>query len=207
MRLVNTLTVGVAFAAATSSQAAFNLQIDINSVTIDSGGAAVDPNTFTGSLQFSANANTNLAAISFENDLQTVTASLVSLSGVVNYTDGAPTSGSFFVGLSDGSSYMADVDTRFSSLVSFTTGIGGTASTNLGNFGGLVGGSLFGGADVTPWNFGDAEGSVFFSGFEPDSSGVDTNANLDIFVNIPAPGLGAFGLAGLGLALRRRRSV
>lgn len=204
MRLVTMLSAAAAIAASATAQAAFELQIDVDSVTIDAGGA-FDPNTYTGTMNFSSTGTSSLAGIFIDSGAQAVTASLVSLSGSVNYVGGAATGGSFTVLLSDGSSYTASVDNGPSFLFPDANGFSGDGGTEFGNFSNLVGGNLFGGVNVTPWNYNNSVGFFFFSEYNPDGAGLDTLANVNLFVNVPSPGFAAFGLAGLGAGLRRRR--
>lgn len=204
MRIATMLGAAAALGIATSATAAFELQIDIDGVTMDAGGA-FDVNTYTGTMNFSMNSGTSLAGIFIDSTGQTVTATLASLSGSVNYVNAQATGGSFTVMLSDGSSYSASVDTGPSFLFPDANGFSGDGGTEFGNFSNLVGGNLFGGVDVTPWNYNNSIGFFFFSEYNPDGAGVDTAANLNLFVNVPSPGLAAFGLAGIGAGLRRRR--
>ena len=204
MRIATMLGAAAALGVASAATAAFELQIDIDGVTMDAGGA-FDVNTYTGTMTFSTNSGTSLAGIFIDSNGQTVSATLASIDGTVNYLNAEATGGSFTVVLSDGTSYTASVDTGPSFLFPDANGISGDGGTEFGDFSNLVGGNLFGGVDVTPWNFGNATGFFFFSEYNPDGLGVDATANLNLFVNVPSPGLAAFGLAGLGAGLRRRR--
>ena len=67
--------------------------------------------------------------------------------------------------------------------------------------------STFAGANIAPWfNAQPLTGSFINFGFNPNSSGLDTASDLDIFL-VPTPAAGGvFGLAALGLGMRRRRA-
>jgi len=202
MRLASLITVAGCLAVASGASGAFELQIDVDTVTM-TADSAFDVNSYTGSLTFAENVNTSFAGITIDGVTQTVAATLASLSGTVNYVNGAATGGSFLIVLSDGSSYSTSVDTGPSFLFPEPNGFGGDGGTELGEFAGLLGGNLFGGVDVTEWNFGNAPG--FFNFSEYDGSASDAGADLNLFMQVPSPGLAAFGLAGVGAGLRRRR--
>jgi len=184
----------------------FSIQFDLNSLAADAGGAFGGV-THTGQVDFSADADASLAGIFIDGVEQTVTGSLSNLTGSVMLNNGQVAGGQFSFSLDDGSSFMASiVDGQGEVNPQAGEGFQISGLTFNGQFDSLVGGTMFGGVDVSPWDAVEPFNGAFTVGsFGPDSNGFDAGTNLDLFQFVPTPGGAAlFGLAGLA-ALRRRR--
>lgn len=198
----------VAGALTTGAHASFipyELQIDVNGLTIDAGGA-FNANTHTGSLVISSSGSSSLTAIVIDGNVQGVSATLSGFSGLVNMNAGVITGGSFSVLLSDGSSYSASLDPTFATIfLAGTNEYIGDGDTAGGVFANLGPGSSLGGVDVSPWDGAGAQGFFFFAGYTPNAGGFSAGVDLNLWVIVPTPGSGLLTACAVALCLRRRR--
>lgn len=211
-----------------STVQAAELQLDINAIVAQayagsngSGGTSAFGGAWTGiagqghsgSLVLSVGGSSALAGVLIDGVAQTITGwSLSSFSGTINLVDGVVTGGGFAVTVTDGSVF----DSYTASIVSNSGTVSGGGVPPVSppfeikglTFAGTFSGSTFAGVDVSQWfNYnGILPGNFVNFAYDPDSTGLDSNANIDIFVAIPLPSAGLMGLAGMGLvAVRRRR--
>ena len=199
---------GVFACAAVPADAAFSLQIDVNSLTAEfspSNGSGFDANA-SGFLMFGEDGDSTLNGIKLDGVDQSTTATLSFFSGMLELTGGTVVGGSLDVILSDGSRYSAFVAEGSGRVVSQAgQGYAIDGLTFAGAFFNLIGGTDFGGVDVSGIGVAELPGSFLTFTFGPDGQGVDTDTDIDIWI-VPAPtGAALFGLAGLA-AVRRRRS-
>lgn len=208
MKRSTILAAALVAAAATASQAATTLQLDLNSIVV-SGGAGFDQN-FSGTLTLGTDANSSLAGILLNGTGIGPGAgwSLSSLVGTIDISGGTISGGSFTITAGDGIStdtYTAAIVNGVGSIT-FEAGIGWRL--NGVTFNGLFSGDTFAGTDVSVFNAAEPLSGAFTEfAFSPDAAGIDTDANMDVFVTIPLPTTAAMAsLPLLGLAVRRRRN-
>ena len=192
-----------ALAMASRADAAM-LTMDINTVTATFSGASPFGTSVNGTVTITENANTYLAGIRIDETDQGSTGVIATLLATINLSAGVVSSGNIFVELTDGSTYSATIES-LSGSVKTQAGQGFMMDglTFSGTFGNLVGGSLFGGVDVSAFAGGSLPGSFLHFGFNPGAQGVDTNTDLEVYV-IPSPA-GSLALLGVLLAATRRR--
>lgn len=199
MRFASAIGTVAALSCVGVASAAFELLIDLNNVTIDAGGVIGDASTFTGSIVFSDNANSVLVDVVIDSTSGGPTASLFDFSGQVDLTNGAITGGFFRVELTDGTVYTNSVASG--SLFVALGNVFGGGTSSLHDFNS----NLFGGVGVTPWDNPTLEGTWLLNNFNQGATGRTEVGGVDLVIVVPTPGLAAFGLAGLGAGLRRRR--
>jgi hypothetical protein len=195
------------------------IQLDVNALSTQTRNAAGAPSAFnglthTGSVSFSFDASRSvLFAVAIRQTPddpfidQGFTGALSNFTGTLNLVGGVVTGGTFTASVNGNSdSYTAQIlpdDGSLTSIVQPYAGGGFTISGQTAN--GLFSDAFFGNVNVTPWfAFGGAPGSFLQFNFNPNAQG-QSNADMDIFATVPAPGtLGLLAGAGL-LAARRRR--
>jgi hypothetical protein len=196
--------------AAGSADAAMMLQMDVNSATVSADGAFAGVN-HTGALTFGWTSEvTTLFDILIDDATTGASPVTASVSGMIQLVDGQVDGGFITV---------EAFDAGMMSLGVFTTEIlPGAGQVTEQAFVGykidglLAGGSFdsdsFNGVDVTEWRANEPlDGSFLTFAYNPDAMGVDSAVDLDLWVNVPAPGAVAlFGLGGI-VALKRRRSI
>lgn len=214
------MTTGLKFVAvaatafASSATLAGILHLDVNALSVQSVGATGGPGAFgglnhTGALQLSSGVNSQLADLFFDGVQQNIAfGQLQSFTGTINLVNGGVTGGSFSMTLNNGDTFNTSVQSGAGQVANqiLPGGVQGFSIDGL-TFGGVFSGSMFAGADITPWfNAQPLNGSFINFGFNPNSSGFDAAADLDIFL-VPTPAAGGvLGLAMLGLSTRRRRA-
>lgn len=185
------------------------LQLDINGLTGQSFGPAGGPNAFggvnhTGSVHLSSNANSAFVEMLLNSVGQNITpGQLQSFSGIINLVNGGVVGGNLSMSLVGGSTFSAQIQNGF-----------GQVNTQAGQgfrIDGLLTGATFStdpfaGVSITPWfNAQPLDGAFLNFSFNPNANGFDMDTDIDIYL-IPAPHAGlVLGVAGLGLASRRRR--
>jgi hypothetical protein len=183
------------------------LQIDVNALTATAApGFSVG---YTGSVDLTTNANTELAGILINGANQSISGTLDGFTGTIELVNGDVAGGSFAVSVLEAD--MMTVNT-YSATIS---GAEGSVNTQAGQgfsidgltFAGTFSSAVFAGVDVSDWF--DAQpltGSFLQFAFNPNAMGVDGDSDIDIFVVVPLPAGGAMAFAGLaGLASVRRR--
>ncbi|MCC5787764.1 MAG: PEP-CTERM sorting domain-containing protein [Phycisphaerales bacterium] len=198
---------GLAVAAGHASAQSL-LQLDVNTLTAQARDAANNNSPFggtnhTGSVAFSANANSSLVDIFIDGSAQNIAAGqLSSFTGVIDLVNGAVTGGSLSI-VASGDTFNADIASGIGQ-VNQAVGFGGFFIDGL-LANATFSGSSFAGADVTP--FFDAQpltGSFVSFQFNPNSNGRSNMTDIDIWV-VPAPAsMALLGLGGLVAARRRR---
>jgi len=202
-------TAGVFACAAAPADAAFSLQIDINSLTAEfspNGGSGFGTNA-SGFIMLGEDGDSTLNGIKLDQVDQDFGATTLSFfSGMIELTNGVVVGGSLDIILSDGSRYSAFISEGSGRVVSQAgQGFSIDGLSFAGAFFNLVDGTDFGGVDTSGIGETELPGSFLTFAFDPDGRGVDTNTDIDIWI-VPAPTTAAlFGLAGVG-ALRRRRA-
>lgn len=199
------LAVAALAGVAAGATAAPELFIDINTLTATFSGGGGFTTTSTGSILLTANANSVLAGVRKDGVAQTVTSTLSTFSGRIDLVGGFVTGGFVSILNADASSYTADI---FSGVGQVTSQAGQGFSIDGLTFNGLFSSTFFAGVNVTGWfNNQPRPGSVITFAFNPNSNGVDTNSDVDLYVvGVPMPAAAGMGFAGLaGLGLRRRR--
>lgn len=182
------------------------LQMDLNSVVADAN-ESFDGLNHTGEVALSADADASLNTVMIDGDMQPLSADLDQLDGTISLDAGQVAGGDLSISLTDGSMFVASL-TPSSGEVDTQAGQGFQVGSALfaGAFENLVGGSSFGGVDVSAWDGAEPlQGAIQFFAYSPNSQGRDADSNLDVFVAVPAPGAVALPM-GLALtAMRRRR--
>lgn len=207
----------VAAFAVGSASATTVLQFDVNALTataVPGGGGALPFNlNFTGAviLTNTGDANAALVDIFIDGTSQNYGGALAAVGGftaTINLVLGVVTGGNLSITDVGGDNYAA-VITPGSGQVDDPSGQAGPFSITGLTFAGFFSGNAFANVNVTPWNTNEPlSGSFLEFTFGPDANtGIDENADIDVFVVIPLPT--PFGMAGVGLlglaALRRRR--
>lgn len=197
-----------ALAAHGHARAAMMLQMDLNSIVVEAedGFRGV---SHTGALTLSADADAELAGLLIDGQEQRPTANLSALTGQIDLVNGAVAGGEITVALGDGAVYTSLITTpegRVNTQASQGFSIDGL--TGAGAFDELPGGDMFGGVDLQPFlgpKRGGFEGSFLLFAYGPAEGASDFNADLELYLTIPAPGSVALGATGLLVALRRGR--
>ncbi len=188
----------IALAAAAHGQI---LQIDINGLTADSGGA-FGGTSHTGTVAFSVDPDSFLVAVLIDGVSQSLSAELAGVQGVIELDNGVVIGGGFTIDASDGSQFIA-------SLVAGA----GIVRTQAGQgfriqgltFSGAFASANFAGVNVAAWGGNQLEGTFLLHSFGPDAGGIDTTTDLDVWVEVPAPaGTSLLVFAGVMVARRRR---
>ena len=199
-----------ALALAAGANAAV-MQLDINGIQIRTGGA-FDGTTHTGTLTITKAATGTLLDILVDGASQGG-AVLGDFSGEIELSNGNVVGG--FLNIIDGDGDRYDAAIGEAGRVNTQAGRGfridgltfaGVFSSPVGddasffNFGGVDVGAIFG---ANAFNE-TLEGSFLVTSFSPDANGIDTRADIDVFI-VPTPGTAALaGLAGIAV-LRRKR--
>lgn len=218
VRCMRAVGVGVAgglmLAGAHEAEAAFSLQVDLNSLTGEFAPPAPLQEGFgtsaTGVVTLTQDADSVLAGMKRDEVGVPFGASLSFLSMNISLLNGAVVGGDLDLILDDGSRYVASI-TEDSGRVITQAGQGFAIDglTFSGAFFNLVGGTQFGGVDVSDLGGRNLFGSFLAFAFDPQGPNElqsDTDTDLDLWIRpIPGPaGLSVFALAG-GLAAARRR--
>lgn len=181
-------------------------QADVNTLSASAGGP-FGGTSHSGAVTFTNNASSVLAGLTIAGVPQAFTGVLQSMAGQIQLLNGQVQGGFFDLFLTDGSSMHSTIDPLGGGQVNPQAGQGfridGLSSTV--TFSNLVGGTLFGGVNVTQFGPGPWVGSFLAFAFSPNGSGVDNNTDVDLYALVPAPGSAALmGLAGLAMSRRRR---
>lgn len=204
---------GVFAGAAPSAHAAFELQLDFNSLTAFYTSFEDERALFgtgaTGVITLTEDANSYQAGIKLEGVAQPVVTSLTTFTGSIELVGGVVVGGSFDVILSDGSRYSSFITEGSGKVV--TQAGQGFAIDGLSVFGAffnLVDGTDFGGVDVSDLGLRLLPGTFLAFAFNPDLDGFDNDTDIDLWIRqVPSPaGVALFGVAGLLTAGRRRRA-
>jgi hypothetical protein len=204
---------GACAGAALPADAAFELQIDLNSLTAFYTPGGTTGGSFgtsaTGVITLTDDANAYVAGLEVDGVSQPLTESLSTFAGSIELVGGVVVGGSFDVILSDGSRYSTFITEGSGKVVSQAgQGFAIDGLTFAGTFLNLVGGTDFGGVDVSDLGLRLLPGTFLAFAFNPDVEGFDDDTDLDLWVRqIPSPaGAALFGVAGLFAAGRRRRA-
>lgn len=209
------LVIGAAVGLSATVMATTTVQIDINGLSTQSqvaaggGGwsnAAFGGTTHTGRLVLSHDGNSVLAGVSINGQMQPLSSTLASFAGTILLNAGVVSGGSFTATNADGTSYSASI---VSGVGRVRTQAGQGFRIDGLTFQGLFSGPLFAGVNVGPFfSVQPLFGSFLHFAFNPNATtGLDSDADIDIFASIPLPtsaplaGAGLLGLAGV----RRRR--
>jgi|GEM_PF-1594613 len=228
-------TAFVAAGAASTAMAGNELQIDVNSLTVQTVAAPstqIDSNqlgytadmmgadvargtggfgtSYTGSITMSDDSNSVLTQILCDGNPLAVSGTLSDFTGQIDFVDGQVDGGTFTVTVveSDGvtmNTYSADIRSGAGFI---KTQAGQGFSIDGLTFMGMFSSDVFAGVDVSRWNEAEPlSGSFIQFQFDPNADGVDTETDIDIFIVVPLPAGGALATVGLvGLAgVRRRR--
>ena len=189
------------------------LQIDLNSLLTTGGGSSFGTG-FSGTMTIADDSDSALNAGFIDGALGTgfFSLALKDMSGSITLLAGTVTGGSLTVIAWDTTPGSGTFSTYAASIVPgsgvITSQAGQGFSIDGLTFSGTFSSTTFAGVDVTA--FDDVEplwGSFLEFGYDPDTSGVDANSDLDLYVIIPLPstaGLGLLGLATIGARRRRR---
>lgn len=221
MSVIRTVSmIGIGLLAASASAAPV-LQLDVNTIRIQTQNAAGQNTAFgglshTGSVNFSMGANTILNGVfiqavqggGFSN--ANFVGSLSNFVGTINLNNGQVTGGSLAVHINGNTdSYTCQIVPNVGAVSTF---VGGGFKVEGLTFQGAFSDPLFGNVNVAAWAGANLLGSFLQFNFDPNASGGGF-ADMDIFVDssvIPLPPAAWMGLATLaGIAgvgyLRRRR--
>jgi len=208
-RTVALCAAGLFLLGPAGSDAAVQIQFDMNGLTADAGGA-FDGISHTGTISISKSSTGDMSDILIDGASHAVASPMTSITASIELLNGQVDGGSLEVLMSDGATYMAMIEPG-SGEVNIQPGAGFSINgeTLGGVFSDLVESAEFAGVDVTPWV--DAEpliGSFRLFAFGPDGSGVDSDTNLDVFTRVPAPGAAGLAIVACASAgLRRRRAA
>lgn len=199
---------GLAVAAGHASAASL-LQLDVNTLTAQAQDAAGGNSAFggtnhTGSVAFSANANSTLVDLFIDGQAQNIAAGQLStFTGVINLVNGAVTGGSLNVTLANADTFNADIVPGIGQ-VNQAVGFGGFFIDGL-LANATFSGASYAGADVSDFfNAQPLTGSFVSFQFNPNANGRSNMTDIDIWV-VPAPAsMALLGLGGLVAARRRR---
>lgn len=190
------------------SAAPYELQVDVNSTTVQSRLATGAPGftgvLHTGTFTFQADATCTLDDVLYDGVSQHPTQVPVLVSGTIHLTGGI---------VDTGSSVTFTFDTPSpTNTLSFALLPGqGGLDVEAGGFDLLANmdtstfstANPIGGVGIVPWQVA-TDGAFFLHQFTPDGAGLATDVNLEVIVPEPAS-LGLAGLAGLSVLGRRRR--
>lgn len=208
-----------AAAASASGQlvALSEVQFDLNSVTAQARDAAGDHAAFggvmhTGSIVFGLDSDSFLQAYVDGSGLASLSRGGpfgdFTLSGVVELVNGAVTGGSFHIAIDGGAdSYSASVEGGGGRVRRVADIQGGSFQIDGLAMDGLFSDSAYGNMDVSAFMMLQTFTGRFINfGYRPDANGFDGATDIDLFVNVPAPGgLAIVGIAAVASATRRRR--
>jgi hypothetical protein len=208
MRLLSGVIAATAMFVATTSASAVNeLRFDVNSLTIaTSGGGAFGGLIHTGTLTLTGDANTVLAGVLIDGSPVAFSYSTITLSGTISLTVGAVTGGSFSVTVDGTEIYSTSI---LSGVGSVNTQAGQGFTIDGLTFAGAFNTTSWASVDVSPWDAAEPlHGSFLNVAYNPNGSGLDVDADMEVFVVIPLPSAAGLASVGLiGLASRRRRSL
>lgn len=197
------------FAGASVASATSVLQIDVNSLTATAVAGSFGTG-YTGSVQLTTNANSELAGILIGGASQSISGTLADFTGKIDIVAGAVAGGSFTVQVleSDAVTLNTYTATIKSGIGQVNTQAGQGFSIDGLTFDGAFSSSVFAGVDVSRWfDEQPLTGSFIQFAFNPNAQGRDNDSDIDIFVTVPLPAGGAMAFAGLaGLMGVRRRS-
>ncbi len=212
IRTLSVVTTAALALTAGASQAAY-MQLDLNGVQVRAGGP-FGGTTHTGTLTITEATNTTLAEILVDGQSEGGYG-LGDTLAEIELVNGSVVGGFMTVVDSDGNSYAAEIGQggrvnvqagrgfRIDGLTFegvFAAGGGEEEAGSSVFFGNVDVSSVFG-ANATNSTL---EGSFLLASFNPDDQGLDTRADLDVFI-IPTPGTVTLaGLAGIAV-LRRKR--
>lgn len=216
------LGAGIAVAGfASAASAGGTLQLDVNSMTVQAkdsadgmgSNVAFGGESHSGSVLFGIDGNSNLNDILLNGTsvgpVPDANWSLTDVSGFINLNNGDVTGGQFTIEISN--SVTLDVDTYTAQIVASSGEVNDEApgfAIDGMTFQGFFDDAEFGGVDTSEWfNNQPLFGSFTNFAFNPNMSGFDGDANLDVFIPVPLPagaGLAAAGLLGV-VSVRRRK--
>lgn len=190
---------------ATASAGINLIRFDFNSVSADAGGAFAGTN-HTGAVNVWNDPDTSFVGAAINGNPVVPTGALSSLSAMINMVAGGTVGGgAFTVVLDQGETLTGVLGGGGAVFPQAGQGFSVDGFVFTATFSNLVGGLFFGGVNVG--QFGTQfNGSYLLSAYGPNGQGFDDNANLEIYLEIPAPGAAALaGVAGIAGARRRRR--
>lgn len=214
MRTCSKFVAIIAASCASGATLASVLHMDVNALRSQSLNANGVASAFgglnhTGSISLTSGPNSVLADLILNSVAQNIApGQLQSFAGSINLVNGGVTGGSFSLTLTDGHTFTTSIVSGVGQVAPqiLPGGVQGFSIDGL-TTNGVFSTSTFAGANIAPWfNAQPLTGSFINFGFNPNSSGLDTASDLDIFL-VPTPAAGGvFGLAALGLGMRRRRA-
>ena len=193
----------IAFSNAQSADAAFKLQIDVNSAVVTAAGG-FDGLTHTGTLQITSDGNSTMFGVLIDDVLSGGQGENITITGEISLVNGMVTGGFFSV----------VVDATMDAFTANIVNGSGMVTTQVGQgfkidgllVQGLFSGNSYAGVDVSAWNAAEPlNGSFLTFAYDPDEDGIDDSADVDLYAFVPTPGaIALFGLGGLALARRKR---
>ncbi|MGP1309401.1 MAG: hypothetical protein ACTS27_04310 [Phycisphaerales bacterium] len=208
IRSTSVLAAGALAIVAGSASAAY-MQLDINGIQVDAGGA-FGGTSHTGTLVFTKATSGTFIDILVDGQ-STGGATLTQVTGTIELVNGAVVGGSMTILDGDGDGYFAQIGQGGQVNVQAGRGfrIDGLTFSGVFDPGFVQSGLQYGNVDVGdvfgPAAFDETlEGSFLVTSFSPDENGFDGRSDLDVFI-VPTPGTAALaGLAGIAV-LRRKR--
>jgi hypothetical protein len=204
-------TLGVSLLPANNVDAAYQLDIDVNRLIVQATSAAGVNTGFTGSnfsgdLRITSTSTSFLAGLSIDGLSQSPQGTLNAFQGVLHFSSGILTGGSFNVTTLTNSTLETYT---LQAVPDPIPAINGSAPFDVIGAVGLaqLSGNTFAGVSVSPWALLPASAGYFaLTGYSPNSSGLDTSVNFDVTVFTPEPSFAAALLLSFGWGRSNRRT-
>jgi hypothetical protein len=209
------IAAGLGFARPASAVLDY-LRMDVNGATLQASSVVADYSTFTGTLTFQADANTQLNDLFLADTItgesnQNIAAEPAQVSGSLTVLNGLITGGAISIAFDNPG--LPDNNYSFS-LVSGTGNITLQTAVPTPTYkfitdtnAGLLATNALAGIDVGPFTGAPREGALTLTNFRPNANGSYDDVQMELTIFVPEPAsLGLICTAGAGVLARRRRA-